>query len=153
MNEAQHKKFEKWLEPYVLGFDIKEDISYIETDIGIISIGGPEHEKWLNEKKEEFLKKEPPLAGMVYVPWIIQTVPEGTTDTSRNEAVEQWENLHEVCPKCNNPNIMQSLVGIVWHVGEPYEDNVNTAFCGKCEWNGKVNELKPKPNETTTEQN
>ena len=148
MNEQQHKKFEKWLEPFIINWGSNfASGPFIETSQGTLNLGSEEHENWLKEKKAEFLRKEPPLAGIVYVPWLIQTVPEGTIDEDRDAASKKWNDEHAVCPKCENPQIMQSLAGVIWHVDKPYEDNINTAFCGKCEWNGKVNELKPKHNE------
>ena len=148
MTEIQQKKFEKWLEQFIIGWGSNFATgAFIETVQGTLTLGSDEHESWLNEKKEEFFKKEPPLAGMVYVPWLIESTESTTESTDRDMAVKKWEKEHEACPKCNNPQIMQSLAGVIWKVGTPYEDNINKAFCGKCEWNGKVNELKPRTDE------
>lgn len=147
MTEEQQKKFEKWLEPHIKdhGHDFAGGF-YIETALGEhLNIGTDEHDAWVTEMRNEFLKAQPPKAGVVYVPWIIQSVPESeSSNDDRKTAVDIWNKEHEACPKCFNTSLMTTLAGPIWHVGEPYVDNINTAHCAKCNWTGKVNQLIPK---------
>lgn len=143
MAPEQQKKFEKWLKPQI---EISDDS--IKTAYGeIILIGSDEHDEWVNEMRKEFIKSQPPRAGVIYVPWIIQERVEDIYGNDRSDAVAEWDKMHEACPKCNNTSLMTTMAGAVWHVGEPYEDNINTAHCAKCNWTGKVNQLKPKQDE------
>jgi rubredoxin len=148
MTEPQQKKFDKWLEPYILGSGHDFVFGwFIETREGTLYIGSEEHDKWVTEKQTAFFKKEPPLAGMVYVPWNIhEYTPEENEELEREreKACQEWNVKHECCPRCKNDKTVQSLINVVWHSGTPYEDNVNNAVCPKCGWYGNVNKLKPR---------
>lgn len=144
MTQEQQAKFRKWLNLHIKEYRANSLITFNDV---LIEYNTDEHEKWLEEKKEEFYKQQPPKAGVVYVPWIIETTTEDE-DNDRNKdrsaAVELWESEHSACPKCLNENLMHSLAGVIWNVGQPYVDNINTAYCSACNWTGKVNQLKPK---------
>jgi hypothetical protein len=148
MTEEQNKKFQKWLEPHIK--DHGHDFAggwYITTTLGEhINLFSDRHTQWLGEMEAEWRKKEPPLAGMVYVPWKLEQRDDvnDINKEERSQAYARWQEEHWCCPKCGYDKQMQTLAGVVWHVGEEYNDNINTAFCTKCEWTGKVNELKPR---------
>lgn len=56
---------------------------------------------------------------------------------------KEWYDKHKCCPKCGSIHTAQTLAGAVQIVGEPFEDNVNDAYC-KCGWRGTVKELMPE---------
>lgn len=62
MNEYQLKKFQAWLEPYV----IDGTSEFVITSEGTFYFGTDEHVAWVEAKRKEFKRKEPPLAGVVY---------------------------------------------------------------------------------------
>ena len=59
-------------------------------------------------------------------------------------ARKKWNDEHASCPKCGSEEMGVTLAGPIYVSGEPYEDNVNHAFCSKCDWKGMVKDLKPK---------
>ena len=146
MTPEHQKKFEKWLEPFVagcypLGFDESEHV--IITDKGSFIMNSEEHALWVEEKREEFLKEEPPKAGLIYVPWIIETKEE-KINIERDEAVKIWEDKHSRCPQCGHNKLIYTLIGIPWTKDTDYIDDKNKAACTNCTWVGKVNKLNPK---------
>jgi hypothetical protein len=67
MTEIQQRKFEKWLAPKIKDWGRADPGGpYLETDEGVIYAGTPEHDEWVDMKRKEFFRLEPPLAGMVY---------------------------------------------------------------------------------------
>ena len=69
-------------------------------------------------------------------------------NTMLKRGLEKWtretfNQTHCCCPKCGNDKTAQSYVRVVYRVGVPYSDDVNTASCS-CGWRGKVNELVGK---------
>ena len=53
---------------------------------------------------------------------------------------EQWEKLHEACPECGNTSLIHTLIGVP-EINGHYEDNINSASCPVCGWNGPVKDL------------
>lgn len=64
--------------------------------------------------------------------------------TEREQKYDDWAKAHKCCPQCGSSAIVQTLLGVMFRPGLPYEDNENEGRCGPCGWKGPVKELVPK---------
>lgn len=60
---------------------------------------------------------------------------------SVHREVQDWNEKHCSCPKCGNSNVKPTTNTTQYIAGEDYEDNINTAVCIMCGWNGYTYEL------------
>jgi len=57
---------------------------------------------------------------------------------------QEWDKAHKSCPECKMTKISQTLVNVP-EIDGHYHDELNTALCRNCGWNGKVSQLVPEP--------
>ena len=76
--------------------------------------------------------------------------PKYNEERKISEAIRnEWYDNHKCCPKCKSKHTIQTLAGPIHIMGQPFEDNVNSAQCFNCDWKGMVKDLVPEASQTT----
>jgi transcription elongation factor Elf1 len=82
--------------------------------------------------------------GIIWAPYIIVTVPEGTPRPEYDEFIKNYKFQHAACLKCGHTGCSTTLVGYILNMNKKEEyKNLNWCTCTNCGDKHRVHDRVP----------